>query len=87
MTSGLLDLASSHYLSTFPFSGHESNVDNVLPDTLFASPTKKSAESRTPNCSILAEANASTAVTDSSLFSESSLEMPTTSTTDMASHD
>ncbi|KAL5764776.1 hypothetical protein ACOSQ2_017370 [Xanthoceras sorbifolium] len=67
--------------------GHESNVDNVLPDTLFASPTKKSAESRTPNSSILAEANASTAVADSSLSSESSPEMPTTSTTDMASHD
>ncbi|KAK2641201.1 hypothetical protein Ddye_022964 [Dipteronia dyeriana] len=67
--------------------GHESNVENFLPDTLFASPTKKLAEGHSTGSSALAEVNESTTITASSPSSEISPEMPTAPTADMASHD
>ncbi|KAJ0083683.1 hypothetical protein Patl1_29529 [Pistacia atlantica] len=67
----------------FSFKSHGSSIELTLPDNLFAS-TKKPAEGSTPDLSTAAAVNESTGIS-ASPSSESNLEMPHTSVTDMAS--
>lgn len=74
------------WFNTYIFYSHGRKVENVLPDNLFASPTKSSVNQHPEFSPDLAEVKESTDFCVTSSSSENNASVPTFSTSDVASH-